>query len=72
MGHFDPEVIPEWRLHANGSAAIGAFTVTRNVTRYTEAKFFSAVAKQTETLARCAVKHFTYGSAVQQLTSRKE
>ena len=50
--HFDREVIPERRMHAKGSGAFGAFTVTHDITRYTKAKLFSAIGKQTEMLAR--------------------
>ena len=35
-------------MHAKGSGAIGAFTVTNDITRYTNAKLFSEVGKQTE------------------------
>ena len=52
MAHFNREVIPERRMHANGSGAFGTFTVTQDITRYTAAKIFSAVGKQTEMFAR--------------------
>jgi catalase len=52
LAHFDREIIPERRMHAKGSGAIGAFTVTYDITRYTKAKVFSEVGKQTEMLAR--------------------
>ena len=52
LAHFDREVIPERRMHAKGSGTIGAFTVTNDITRYTKAKLFSEVGKQTEMLAR--------------------
>jgi catalase len=39
-------------MHAKDSAAIGAFTVTNDITRYTKAKLFSGVGKQTEMLTR--------------------
>ena len=38
-------------MHAKSSGAIGAFTVTNDITRYIKAKFFSEVGKQTEMLA---------------------
>ena len=47
LAHFDREVIPERRMHAKGSGVYGTFTVTNDITRYTTAKFFSAVGKQT-------------------------
>ena len=52
LAHFDREVIPERRMHAKGSGAYGTFTVTDDITRYTKAKLFSAIGKQTEMLAR--------------------
>src|SRR5436190_19626240 len=52
LAHFDREVIPERRMHAKGSGAYGAFTVTRDITRYTRAKIFSAVGKRTDLFAR--------------------
>ena len=52
LAHFDREVIPERRMHAKGSGAYGAFTVTRDITAYTRAKIFSAVGKRTELFAR--------------------
>ena len=48
LGHFDREVIPERRMHAKGSGAFGKFTVTHDITRYTKAKLFSEVGKETE------------------------
>lgn len=52
LAHFDREVIPERRMHAKGSAAHGTFTVTHDITRYTRAKIFSHVGKQTDMFAR--------------------
>src|SRR4030042_1752333 len=52
LGHFDREVIPERRMHAKGSGAFGNFTVTRDVTKYTKAKIFSAVGKKTDLFIR--------------------
>lgn len=52
LAHFDREVIPERRMHAKGSAAYGTFTVTNDITKYTRAKLFSEVGKQTEMFAR--------------------
>src|ERR1700683_3542046 len=48
LAHFDREVIPERRMHAKGSGAFGTFTVTHDITRYTKAKIFSEVGKQTD------------------------
>ena len=52
LAHFDREVIPERRMHAKGSGAYGTFTVTHDITRYTKAKIFSAVGKQTDLFLR--------------------
>jgi catalase len=52
LAHFDREVIPERRMHANGSGAFGTFTVTHDITKYTRAKIFSRIGKKTELFAR--------------------
>ena len=52
LAHFDREVIPERRMHAKGSGAFGAFTVTHDITKYTRAKIFSQIGKKTELFAR--------------------
>ena len=52
LAHFDREVIPERRMHAKGSGAFGTFTVTHDITKYTKAKIFAAVGKQTELFTR--------------------
>src|SRR6266849_4514570 len=52
MAHFDPEVIPERRMHAKGSGAFGTFTVTHDITKYTKAKIFSEIGKKTQMFAR--------------------
>src|SRR5699024_3324184 len=52
LAHLNREVIPERRMHAKGSGAFGTFTVTNDITKYTKAKIFSEVGKQTEMFAR--------------------
>src|SRR6201992_187634 len=52
LAHFDREVIPERRMHAKGSGAFGAFTVTHDITRFTKAKIFSEIGKVTPMFAR--------------------
>ena len=47
MAHFNRERIPERVVHAKGSAAFGTFTVTHDITKYTKAKIFSEIGKQT-------------------------
>lgn len=52
LAHFDREVIPERRMHAKGSGAYGTFTVTHDISRYSKAKLFSEVGKQTPIFLR--------------------
>src|SRR5438445_94291 len=52
LAHFDREVIPERRMHAKGAGAHGTFTVTHDITRYTKARIFSEIGKQTAMFAR--------------------
>ena len=52
LAHFDREVIPERRMHAKGWGAYGTFTVTHDITRFTKAKIFSAIGKQTPMFVR--------------------
>src|SRR3546814_6516861 len=52
LAHFDREVIPERRMHAKGWGAHGTFTVTHDISRYTKAKIFSQVGKQTPLFMR--------------------
>ncbi len=52
LAHFDREVIPERRMHAKGSGAYGTFTVTHDITRYTRARLFGHIGKQTPIFAR--------------------
>ena len=52
LAHFDREVIPERRMHAKGSGAFGTFRVTNDITRYTKAKIFERVGKETPLFIR--------------------
>src|ERR1700749_3604928 len=52
LAHFAREVIPERRMHAKGWGAYGTFTVTHDVTRFTKARIFSEIGKQTPMFAR--------------------
>ena len=45
LAHFDRERIPERVVHAKGAGAHGYFEVTRDVSKYTRAKFLSEVGK---------------------------
>jgi len=50
--HFNRERIPERVVHAKGSGAYGKLTITGDITRYTEAKVFSEIGKETECFLR--------------------
>ncbi|MEQ8266236.1 MAG: catalase [Parvibaculum sp.] len=50
--HFNRERIPERVVHAKGTAAYGTFKVTGDITKYTKAKIFSQIGKETETFLR--------------------
>ena len=63
MAHFDREVIPERRMHAKGSGAYGTFTVTQDITKYTRAKLFSQVGKETELFSRMSTVAGERGAA---------
>jgi catalase len=52
LAHFDRERIPERVVHAKGSAAYGTFTVTHDISRYTRARVFEAVGKETPVFLR--------------------
>ena len=52
MAHFNRERIPERVVHAKGSGAFGTFTVTHNITKYTKAKIFSELGKETKVFLR--------------------
>src|SRR6266542_675120 len=52
MAHFNRERIPERVVHAKGSGAFGTFTVTNDITKYTRAKVFNKVGKQTRVFVR--------------------
>jgi catalase len=52
LAHFDREVIPERRVHAKGSGAFGTLKVTHDITRYTKAKLFAEVGKETPLFIR--------------------
>ncbi|KVD99442.1 catalase [Burkholderia sp. AU18528] len=52
LAHFDREVIPERRVHAKGSGAFGTLKVTHDISRYTKAKVFDQVGKETPIFMR--------------------
>ncbi|MES2329432.1 MAG: catalase [Bacteroidota bacterium] len=63
MAHFNRERIPERVVHAKGSGAFGTFTVTHDITKYTRAKVFSEIGKQTRMFARFSTVGGEKGSA---------
>jgi catalase len=63
LQHFNRERIPERVVHAKGSGAYGTFTVTHDITRFSKAKLFGAVGKQTETFLRFSTVGGEKGSA---------
>lgn len=63
MAHFNRERIPERVVHAKGSGAFGTFTVTHDITKYTKAKIFSEIGKETKMLMRFSTVGGEKGSA---------
>jgi len=63
LSHFDRERIPERVVHAKGAGAYGYFAVTADVTKYTRARFLSAVGKRTEVFLRFSTVGGERGSA---------
>jgi len=63
MAQFNRERIPERVVHAKGSAAFGAFTVTHDISKYTKAKIFNEVGKKTDLVLRFSTVGGEKGSA---------
>ena len=63
LQHFNRERIPERVVHAKGSGAYGTFTVTHDITKYTKARLFETVGKQTEVFLRFSTVGGEKGSA---------
>ncbi|MDI9546574.1 MAG: catalase [Chloroflexota bacterium] len=63
LAHQNRERIPERVVHAKGWGAFGTLTVTHDITRYTRAKIFSEVGKQTDMLARFSTVAGELGAA---------
>src|SRR3984957_14477931 len=63
LAHFDREGIPERRMDAKGGGAHGTFTVTHDISRYTKAKIFSKIGKQTPMFARISTVAGERGAA---------
>ncbi|MEO5329003.1 MAG: catalase [Magnetococcus sp. THC-1_WYH] len=52
LAHFARERIPERVVHAKGSGAFGTLKITHDMTRYSKAKVFSEVGKETPAFLR--------------------
>ena len=52
---FDRERPPERVVHAVGQGAHGVFEVTKDVSKYTKAKFLNQVGKKTDVFARLSL-----------------
>ena len=63
MAHFNRERIPERVVHAKGTGAFGTLTVTHDITKYTKAKLFNKIGKQTKMLIRFSTVGGEKGSA---------
>ena len=63
IAHQNRERIPERVVHAKGWGAHGTFTVTNDITKYTRAKLFSEVGKQTPILMRFSTVAGEQGAA---------
>ncbi|HLZ15633.1 MAG TPA: catalase [Cyclobacteriaceae bacterium] len=63
MAHFNRERIPERVVHAKGSGAYGTFTVTQDISKYTKAKVFDKIGKQTKVFLRFSTVGGEKGSA---------
>ncbi|HLP19316.1 MAG TPA: catalase [Chitinophagales bacterium] len=60
--HFDHERIPERIVHARGSAAHGVFELTKDMSKYTRARFLQGVGKQTPVFVRFSTVAGSRGS----------
>lgn len=63
LAHFNRERIPERIVHAKGSGAYGTFTVTHDISKFTRAKLFSKIGKETKMFVRFSTVGGEKGSA---------
>jgi len=63
LAHQNRERIPERTVHAKGWGAFGTLTVTHDISRFSKAKLFSKIGKQTEMLARFSTVAGEQGAA---------
>ncbi|MBX9567332.1 MAG: catalase [Candidatus Obscuribacterales bacterium] len=62
LARFDRERIPERVVHARGSGAYGFFEVTKDVSKWTKAKFLGQIGKKTEVFVRFSTVALESGS----------
>ncbi|WP_053367514.1 catalase KatA [Bacillus sp. FJAT-27245] len=63
LAHFNRERVPERVVHAKGAGAHGYFEVTKDVSKFTKAKFLSGVGKRTPMFIRFSTVAGELGSA---------
>ena len=63
LAQFNRERIPERIVHAKGSGAFGKFKVTHDISKYTRAKLFSEIGKETKLFVRFSTVGGEKGSA---------
>jgi catalase len=63
LAHFNRERIPERVVHAKGTGAYGTLTITHDITKYTRAKLFSQIGKETRVFLRFSTVGGEKGSA---------
>lgn len=63
LAQFNRERIPERIVHAKGTGAYGKFVVTHDITKYTRAKLFSQIGKETDMFVRFSTVGGEKGSA---------
>jgi len=63
LATFNRERIPERVVHAKGSGAFGEFTVTQDITQYTQARIFESIGKKTPVFLRFSTVGGEIGSA---------
>jgi catalase len=63
LAHFNRERVPERVVHAKGAGAHGYFEVTNDMSKYTKAKLFNGVGKQTSMFIRFSTVAGELGSA---------
>jgi len=63
LASFNRERIPERVVHAKGTGVYGKFTVSHDISRYTRAKLFSAIGKETKLFVRFSTVGGEMGSA---------